>query len=110
MNGRIRATVLQPPSTNWVPAGGPTLKLVDSPEGGKEPVEAFVVEQAKTDLLEVVGALGAASGLAPTARPARSSAIKTAMIAITTKSSIKVKAGRPDGDLVRSCISFRLQE
>ena len=66
MYGRIRAKVLQPPSTNWVPGRRPegTLKLVDSPDGGKAAVGALVVVQSQADLLQVVGALGAAGGLA----------------------------------------------
>ncbi len=37
MNGKIRASALNPPSTNWL-LGGEFEKFVDSPEGGNAPL------------------------------------------------------------------------
>jgi hypothetical protein len=50
--------------------------------------------QGEADLLEVVRALGAASASRAACTAGNSKAIKTAMIAITTKSSMSVKPRR----------------
>ena len=63
-------------------------------EGNIE-LRAFVVGERQADLLQVVGALGSAGCLSrPTAPAGKSREIKTAMMAMTTRSSISVNPRR----------------
>ena len=73
-------------------AGGNTLKLVDSPEGGKATGGALIIEEGEPDLLEIVRALPRRAASRADCTAGKRSAIKTAMMAMTTKSSIRVNA------------------
>ena len=60
--------------------------------GGKIPYDRLVVHRGQRELLEVVGALDATGRQpGPPGRPATTDAIRAAMMAITTESSISVK-------------------
>ena len=69
------------------------------PTGRERVVGLVIIVEGQADLLEVVDALAAASGLRAAWTAGRSRAIRTAMIAITTSSSISVKPRR-----VRDCM------
>ncbi len=64
---------------------------------GERAIGALVVVHRQHDLLEVVGALRAPRRLARACTAGSKSAINTAMMAITTRSSISVKPCREDG-------------
>ena len=68
------------------------------PLGRQVGVGALEVERRQAELLEVVDALRPPGRLAPACTAGNSSAISTEMIAMTTRSSIRVK---PDGRTVR---------
>ena len=78
---------------NLAGAGGHAQEI-DPARGRKDVVIRHVLVNRQADLLELVGALRPAGGLARGLNGRQQQAIKTAMIAITTRSSIRVNPVR----------------